>query len=56
LPRLPPQQEVSMRVKQDKALSNTYSVGVKGVDLIVFHVVIRVRLLSDLPTRPHQSV
>jgi len=33
LPRLSPQQEVSMRVNQDKTLCNTYSVGTKGVDL-----------------------
>jgi len=42
-----------MRVKQDKALCNTYNVGMKGVDLIVFHLVITVRLLADLPVRPH---
>jgi hypothetical protein len=53
LPRLPPQQEVSTRVDQEKALCNTYSVGMKGVDLIVFHIVIRVRLLAELPIRPH---
>jgi hypothetical protein len=51
LPRLLPQQEVSMRVNQDKSLCNTYRVGKKGVDLTVFHIVIRVRLLADLPTR-----
>jgi len=53
LPRLPPQQEVSMGVKQDKALCSMYSDGVKGVDLIVFHILITLRLLADLPTRPH---
>jgi len=53
LPRLPPQQEVSMRVKQDKAMCNLYSVGMKGAGLIVFHIVLTVRLFSDLPTRPH---
>lgn len=53
LPRLPPQQEVSMRVKQDKALCSMYSDGEKGVDLMVSHIVITVRLLADLPTRPH---
>ena len=33
LPRLPLQQEVSMRVNQEKTLCNTYKVGMKGVDL-----------------------
>ena len=52
LPRLLPQQEVCMRVHQNKTLCSTYSVGMNGVVLIVFHSVSTVRLLADLPTRP----
>jgi hypothetical protein len=48
--RLLLEQEVSMRVNQDKAFCHTYSAGMNGVDLRVFHIAITVRLLADLPT------